>query len=75
VRILKDFKCCVLEVFILKGLWAGFSEVRILKELGGFWVWREERGGIGWVGKEGIFEDNMWDDTMKVLGCQVPFWE
>jgi hypothetical protein len=46
VRILKDFKCRVLEVFILKGLEVSFLEVRILKELGAFWLWREEKGGI-----------------------------
>jgi hypothetical protein len=33
VRILKGFKCFVLEVRILKGLWAHFSEVRIVKDL------------------------------------------
>jgi len=33
VRILKDFKCCVLEVRILNELWARFSELRILKGL------------------------------------------
>ena len=31
VFILKGFKCCVLEVFILNSLWAGFMEVRIVK--------------------------------------------
>ena len=34
MRILKDFKGCVLEVRILKGLWARFAEVRIVKDLG-----------------------------------------
>jgi hypothetical protein len=38
VRILKDFKSFVLEVFILKGLEASFLEVRILKELEAFWL-------------------------------------
>jgi len=33
VFILKDFKSCVLEVRIPKGLRAGFSEVRIVKHL------------------------------------------
>jgi hypothetical protein len=33
VRILKDFKSNVLEVFIAKGLQADFAEVRILKRL------------------------------------------
>jgi hypothetical protein len=34
VFILKDFKCFVLEVRILKGLRVCFAEVRILKEIG-----------------------------------------
>jgi len=33
VFILKDFKSCVLEEFILNRLWADFMEVRILKDL------------------------------------------
>ena len=33
VFILKGFKCCVLEVFILNSLWADFMEVRIIKDL------------------------------------------
>jgi hypothetical protein len=33
LRILKDFKSCVLELRIPKGLQANFTEVRILKEL------------------------------------------
>ena len=37
MRILKGFKCRVLEVRILKGLWAHFAEVRILKRLGCIW--------------------------------------
>jgi len=34
VRIPNDFKCCVLEVRILKKLWADFLDVRITKEIG-----------------------------------------
>ena len=34
MRILKDFKSFVLEVFIAKGLRACFAEVRIVKDLG-----------------------------------------
>jgi hypothetical protein len=34
VRILKGFKCCVLEVQILRELQARFAEVRIIKGLG-----------------------------------------
>jgi hypothetical protein len=33
MRILKDFKCCVLEVRILRELEVGFLEMQILKSL------------------------------------------
>jgi hypothetical protein len=33
MRILKDFKCCVLELRIPKGLRVSFAEVRIVKDL------------------------------------------
>lgn len=79
--ILKGFKCLVLEVRILKGLWACFSEVRNLKELAaGGWRLvgaRKERadlnpkgaespeGGRG-RGKRSLRDGEEWVDKVRV---------
>ena len=48
MRILKDFKSCVLEVRILQGLQVRFAEVRILKHLVEI---RREGRGARWESK------------------------